>query len=197
MELQELRDIAISAIVLAFIFVYQGIDALNTTIALLPIGLLIVSTSFILHELGHRTFAKKYKFHAEYRMWPQGIMFAIIVALLTNGNFAFAAPGAVVIMPRADLWGRFQHMSRKSYGIISAVGPIINIALGVAFIASAILLSMLLLMLGASINAWLAIFNLLPFGPLDGLKIWLWDKRVLVALMAAAVALFASVQFVF
>jgi len=196
MELKELRDIAISAIALAFIFVYQGFDDIAATAALLPIGLILVSTSFVLHELGHRALARKYDFHAEYRMWPRGIAFALLLALATNGSFAFAAPGAVVIMPRADLWGRFRQMSMKTYGIISAVGPMVNIVLCGVFLASALFFQVPVFMLGASINAWLAIFNLLPFGPLDGTKVFMWDKRIWIALIAVAVALFAGVQIV-
>lgn len=196
MELKEFRDIVISAVALAFIFVYQGFDQLALLVTLLPAGLLVVSASFVLHELGHRALARKYKFHAEYRMWPQGLLLAVVLALATNGAFIFAAPGAVVIMSRADLWGRFQTMSRKTYGIISATGPLINIALSVAFFAAAFLLNSATLMFGASINAWLALFNLLPLGPLDGTKIFVWDKRVWIAIMAGAVAMFALVQLI-
>lgn len=194
MEFKELRDIVISALVLAFIFVYQGFDNLALTVTLLPIGLLFVSTSFILHELGHRALARKYNFHAEYVMWPQGLLFALLLAIATNGAFAFAAPGAVMIMPRADLWGRVRQMSKKTYGVISAVGPLINIVLATAFIAAAFLLSTPELLFGASINAWLAVFNLLPFGPLDGTKVFFWDKRAWLALLAGALAIFTVVQ---
>jgi len=196
MELRELRDIVISAVALAFIFVYQGADQITLSLALLPVGLLTVSTSFVLHELGHRALARKYKFHAEYKMWPQGLILALVLALATNGAFIFAAPGAVMIMPRADLWGRVQHMSRKAYGIISAAGPLINIALSAAFFIAAYFFSSATLMFGASINAWLALFNLLPLGPLDGTKVLVWNKFIWLALMAGAVALFAVIQII-
>ena len=196
MELKELRDIVISAVALAFVFVYQGFDNLEASIALLPFGILTVSTSFVLHELGHRAFARKYNFHAEYKMWPRGLMLALLLAIASNGSFAFAAPGAVMIMPRADLWGRFRPMSIKAYGIISGVGPLINIILAVGFLTAAIVLNASILLFGASVNAWLAIFNMLPFGPLDGTKVLAWDKRIWLALMAGAVAMFALVQII-
>jgi Zn-dependent protease len=196
MELREFRDIVISAVALAFIFVYQGADQITLSLALLPVGLLTVSTSFVLHELGHRALARKYKFHAEYKMWPQGLILALVLALATNGAFIFAAPGAVMILPRADLWGRFHQMSKKAYGIISGVGPLVNIILAVAFVAAAYLLNSSTLLFGASINAWLALFNLLPLGPLDGTKVLVWNKFIWLALMAGAVALFAVIQII-
>lgn len=196
MEPKELRDIALSAVALAFIFVYQGIDSLVASLALLPIGLLTVSTSFVLHELGHRALARKYKFHAEYRMWPQGVLLAVLLALATNGAFIFAAPGAVVIMPRADLWGRFRPLSRRAYGIISGIGPAINIVLATAFAAAALVSGIGPLWFGASINAWLALFNMLPFGPLDGTKVLAWNRLAWLALMAGAAALFVLVNII-
>ncbi|MEM7813726.1 MAG: M50 family metallopeptidase [Candidatus Aenigmatarchaeota archaeon] len=196
MEPREIRDIAISAAVLAFIFVYQGIGQLAATLLLLPIGILTVSTSFVLHELGHRTFARKYKFHAEYRMWPQGLLLAVLLAIASSGTFFFAAPGAVVIMPKADLWGRFRPLSRRTYGIISAMGPAVNIILAAAFAAAALLTGIGVLWFGASINAWLAFFNLLPIGPLDGTKVLAWNKLIWVALVATAAAMLIAVQII-
>jgi len=196
MEPKELRDIVISALLLAFVFTYQGIDRLALSLTLLPVGIIAVSTSFVLHELGHRAMARKYKFHAEYQMWPQGLMMALLFALVTNGAFVFAAPGAVMIMPRADLWGRFTPMSKKSYGIISGTGPLVNIALSALFIISAVLLEPFssVLLFGASVNAWLAVFNLIPLGPLDGAKVFRWDRRAWIALMICAATIFLILQ---
>jgi Zn-dependent protease len=43
--------------------------------------------------------------------------------------------------------------------------------------------------IGALVNTWLAIFNLIPLGPLDGAKIFNWDKSVWVAALVVAVVL--------
>ena len=42
---------------------------------------------------------------------------------------------------------------------------------------------------GLFINAWLAFFNLLPFGNFDGKKIFFWNKLVYFSLIAGAVVL--------
>lgn len=44
--------------------------------------------------------------------------------------------------------------------------------------------------IGTSFNGWIAMFNLMPFGVLDGQKIFDWNKLVWGIAMAAAVGLF-------
>src|SRR3989338_8144929 len=102
----EVRDIAVSAIVLAIAFPVAfasdfdkpaNIQALS--INLIIIAFTAVSISFILHELAHRFLARRYGFYAEYKMWPTGLVIALFSSLF---GFIFAAPGAVMIHPKSD-----------------------------------------------------------------------------------------------
>jgi Zn-dependent protease len=43
----------------------------------------------------------------------------------------------------------------------------------------------------ASVNLSMAAFNMLPFGPLDGAKVWRWNKVLWLAIMAAALGVLA------
>jgi Zn-dependent protease len=45
---------------------------------------------------------------------------------------------------------------------------------------------------GASFNAWIALFNLLPFGVLDGEKIFNWNKIAWGLTMASTMVLFIA-----
>jgi len=55
----------------------------------------------------------------------------------------------------------------------------------------------LLFTLGAYINTWLALFNLIPFGPLDGAKIFRWNKGLWLVAIAGAGGLFVTQRFLF
>jgi Zn-dependent protease len=83
------------------------------------------------------------------------------------------APGAVMI---AGL------MNKNEYGKISIAGPATNIAQAIIYLVIFFITPDSLLgglaVYGIEINAFLALFNLIPFGIFDGMKIFNWDKRV-------------------
>ena len=52
-------------------------------------------------------------------------------------------------------------------------------------------------LLSSQINTWLALFNLIPFGPLDGAKILRWNKGIWLITIAGAGGLFVIQRFFF
>ena len=193
MKTRELRDLVISALLLALAFGLAfsgGFRALSNPGLLISMSLLAligVSAGFVLHELGHRFVARRFGCFAEYKMWTTGLVVAIMCSFF---GFVFAAPGAVMIHPGADLGGR-PALTRQRLGIISIAGPAMNICLAMIFILLNGLYPSLVFSLGARINTWLALFNLIPFGPLDGAKIISWDKKVWLVALIIAIGLFS------
>jgi Zn-dependent protease len=198
MRSEELKDLIVSALFLALAFgiaLSGGLRAFSEPRSLIIVSLMAVigvSSGFVLHEMGHRFVARRLGCFAEYTMWPTGLIIALVSSLF---GFVFAAPGAVTIYPRADM-GERATLTKERIGLISIAGPAMNICLAVVFILLNMANPMLLFSLGAQVNTWLAIFNLIPFGPLDGWKIFGWDKRAWLGAIAAGIGLFAIEYFV-
>jgi Zn-dependent proteases len=183
----EINDLLVAMLGLsvAFTILFYRDDFFSSNFAMnmvlwFALAVALVSTSFIFHELAHKVVAQKYGAWAEFRVNPMGVLMAMIVALF---GFLFAAPGAVYIRGMID---------RRMNGHISAAGPLVNLIIGGSALAVALLTSGMIstiMMLFATLNAFLAIFNLLPIPPLDGSKIYPWNMPVYVIMMGSAVLL--------
>ena len=187
---KEIRDLIISFIVIAlgFTILYSNGDYSHIGLVF-PVVMIGVGAGFIFHELGHKFVAMHYGYYAEYELWPTGLIIALVSSFF---GFIFAAPGAVVIYSNG--------MEKKTNGIISIAGPIVNIVLGLIFFL--ILGSLgdfaytetgaivyLICVLGTRINFFLAAFNLLPIPPLDGSKVMAWSVPVWLITFAIAALL--------
>ena len=129
---------------------------------------LITAASFFIHEMAHKIYAQREGFWAEFRLTLMGSILTLISVLPTF--FKIISPGAVMIGGVPDL---------KKLGKTSIVGPATNIVLSSAFLASAFVAPEygFVLLMGATFNAWIAVFNLIPLGMLDGFKIFAWNKK--------------------
>ncbi len=132
-----------------------------------------VGSGFVLHELAHKYTGVGYGCLAEFRMWPMGLLMALFFAVVSRGQFVYAAPGATYIYPR-QAWA----VTERVNGIISIAGPATNVILALAFLPLILFggFAELVGEYGFMINLWLAGFNLLPVGGLDGQKVLAWNK---------------------
>lgn len=158
-------------------------------------ALVIVGLAFVLHELGHKYVAQKKGLWAEFRAWPVGLLFALAMAIFSRGSFLFAAPGAVMIVPARKTKNGFIYVPKmlkaKDIGLIGAAGPLVNIILAAIFSLLALALAPKVFAIAAQTNAWFAIFNMIPFGLLDGQKIWRWSKPIWLGIFALSLLLFS------
>ncbi len=171
---RELKEIGISVIVLSIVFS-------DFTITSIMYSFIAVGFAFVFHELGHRFVARRYGFHAEYRMWVNGLILALFLAIMSGGSFIFAAPGAVFI-------GGI--IPRDKYGKIALAGPMVNVILAMIFLfilfvagvftiaGFGIGLLLVICLQSIIVNLFLAAFNMLPFPPLDGASVIAWNRWV-------------------
>jgi Zn-dependent protease len=166
----------------------------DTFLSVLPSTLLIVLLGFVLHELAHKVMAQRYWLWAEYRAQWLPLGGVLLLNLVQRIPIPFVLPGFVQIIGDA---------TTEDNGKISAVGPAMNLAIGYAalpfLIAEAATsgrgadLSRTFAFLLVEVNAFLALFNLLPISVLDGAKVLRWNVGVYVLLVLAAVLLFGLI----
>lgn len=144
----------------------------------------VVVTGFLAHELSHKVVAQLYGHWSEFRASFSHLGLAVIAGAAFG--LLIAAPGAVNIVG---------NVSEEENGVISAVGPLTNIAMAVPF------LFLWLMYMGdpllgfifnkaAFFNVILAAFNMAPIRPLDGSKVIRWNPGVY-----AFIALVVAFQF--
>ncbi len=182
---EEVRDLLISSLVLAFIFTLT-----NLTLENYLISFLIVVPVFVFHELAHKFVAQRRGYEAHYVLWPTGVIFSIILSLISLGRLIFAALGAVVISSKYSRIGfRYAALAREDAGVISVAGPLTNFAMAVV----GYLLSPISSIFNAfaQLNVVVGLFNMIPFPPLDGHKVFGWSWKVW--LMVSIIGLFLLV----
>ena len=155
-------------------------------VEIVSLTLVIIGTSFLGHELAHKFVAQRFGAWAEFKLWTIGAIMSLVFSAVSAGAFVFAAPGAVYIASRSSYIGDV--MDRKTNGIISIVGPLVNVG-GAAvsglvyFLFSSANVGMVIggfnpVIWAVQINLWLGAFNLIPFLVLDGQKVLAWNRFV-------------------
>ena len=166
------------AISIAFTILLRGqaVVALDY-LYLFLIAALTVGLGFLFHELGHKFVAQRFGYFSEFRSFDNMLILAILMSFL---GFLFAAPGAVMIGGQVD---------RIRNGKISAAGPIMNILIAIIFVNLFFFYPSKIFSYGFIINAWLALFNMIPIGNFDGRKILAWNKVVYGIMVAMSFSL--------
>ncbi|MEJ2270899.1 MAG: site-2 protease family protein [Candidatus Bathyarchaeota archaeon] len=134
--------------------------------------------SFLLHELAHKFSAQYFNLWAEFRLTMQGALITLISIFLP---FKLISPGAVMLVGSG---------TKETVGKTAISGPLTNIIIASLCILISVV-SQNLFSIVAFINALLAVFNLIPFGILDGWKVFRWNKIVWAITFTISVALFS------
>ena len=138
----------------------------------------MVAASFLAHELAHKFAAQREGLWAEFRLMLTGLVLTAISII--SPLFKIISPGAVVI---------FGFAHRESVGKISIAGPSTNMVLSMLLAVVFPAARQPALIYASAINAWIALFNLTPFGVLDGYKVFTWNRSVWALAFTTSLAL--------
>jgi Zn-dependent protease len=149
---------------------------------------IIMVASFLTHEFGHKIVAQQNGLWAEFRLTTWGAVLTFASVFLP---FKMIAPGAMMI-------GGTLH-KKDDIVKISIAGPITNLLYSTVFFVCGYALSSYsvayagLILFASYINAFMAVFNLVPFGVLDGFKIFSLNKKLWVIAFAPSAILTAVI----
>ncbi|MCW4019243.1 MAG: hypothetical protein NWF00_11295 [Candidatus Bathyarchaeota archaeon] len=178
---KEIKHLIIGGLLVVAVGFSFGIGAIWNAALAIQLGVLagLLILSFFTHEIAHKVTAQKNGMWAEFRLTTWGALMTLLTLILP---FKLISPGAVMIAgpSRLDVIGK-----------VSIAGPITNIVLASAFLGATQSPTPYawIFVVGAFLNAFIAVFNLIPFGILDGFKIYSWNKMIWAAAFAVAVAL--------
>lgn len=142
----------------------------------------LMTASFLIHEIAHKVMAQKRGLWAEFRLTMWGAVLTLASVFLP---FKMITPGAMMIAGSPDKDGIVK---------ISVAGPITNILFSTVLLALAFTLPIpgvyaIVLLFTAYINSFMAVFNLIPFGVLDGYKIFSMNKAMWAAVFIPSLLL--------
>lgn len=185
----EVRDLVAAwlalSVAFALLFFRGAFDPGGNTTVVLPFAIgvcaLTAGVAFLLHELAHKFVAMRFGYPAAFKADYDMLLLALLSAMV---GFLFAAPGAVY----------HPQTTRRESGLIALAGPATNVALLAVFYPLYLFGGVFGIVgfLGVWINAFLAGFNMVPYGPLDGRKVWRWSKPVYVVSFAVCGSLAAG-----
>lgn len=195
-SLREIVHLVASLLVLTIAFTYPNLAPQMLLIAAFGVG-----TGFLLHEMAHKFTAQRYGYAADYEASPMGLVMALGLSLATNGGFVFAAPGAVMIRGKRVYYNPLEdrywdsHQAAKELAYISVSGAVVNLVLAIFFLIATSLVAphsfaSMVLIRSAFINVFLGVFNMIPFGPLDGAKVWQYNRSLWLTVMIPSILLF-------
>ncbi|NVM53897.1 MAG: hypothetical protein HWN66_09360 [Candidatus Helarchaeota archaeon] len=150
---------------------------------------LFVTLAFLLHEFGHKFVGIRLGNWSEFRLIK---IFTILTAIsvIPFNPIKIVCPGAVQVTGDT---------STENMGKIALAGPVVNLILAAIFIILANILFVPtdnmfnVLIIATNLNSLLGIFNLIPFGPLDGLKVIRWNKIYYFITIALLIAILVYV----
>lgn len=131
---------------------------------------MVAAPAIILHELAHKFVAMGFGFDASFELFPFGLILGVFLKLI-GSPFLIIAPGYVTIATEA-------FANDLAYRFIAFAGPLTNLLLwGVSktWLKTAKKLGptkKASLLMAQRLNLLLFFFNMIPFGPFDGQKVF-------------------------
>lgn len=190
-NINEAVSFILAILSLAIVYIRPSYISSNPILfVLIPIA--TATIAIVPHEIAHRQSARNYGCASRFVLSFKGFLVTLLINLIssiTGIGFVVFASGYTAIMCRFGL------LSQDLEGKTALAGPVTNLA--IALISIIVVnsvplppLAQIFLLELFSFNSWVAFFNLIPVPPLDGFKVFRWNRMVW--LVAVAFAFFLT-----
>ena len=145
--------------------------------------IIVAGLAVSLHDLVHRYMAWRHNVVTEYKFWFLGTIIMFLTAILFG--VVYSSPSRLAINDTKD-------MTVRQQAIVYGSGPIMSFAVFAAFLALIPFggYAATIGTLGASMNLLTATYALMPFEPMDGRKVYVWNKWVWAILFLVLLGLY-------
>ncbi|MBN1386704.1 hypothetical protein JW968_07100 [Candidatus Woesearchaeota archaeon] len=172
---EETKYLVISILVLGLVVGYDdGRPVFNAALWSFNLlnSVLIVALTILVNQIGHRIAALSIGLRAEFKIWYAGIIFALIIAVVTRGKFWFLlVPGGIIVhhmMGHRMTYFRYG-LNYWAIAMVATGGILANVMLALFLkIIMATPLANPLVEKALLVNIVYAFVNMLPIPPLDG-----------------------------
>jgi hypothetical protein len=178
----ELRNVIVTILVLAFIIAFREFNLIN-----IVSSLIIVSLSILIHLLAQRITGLSIGYLTEYKIWSFGLLFAIIVAFVSNGVVWLLIPGGIIIHHLAGHRIGFARygLNYLGIGMIALWGSVASIFLAIFFKIVYAVFPLAILHKAMIFNIALAVYTMLPIPPLNGSRLFFGSRMIYIFSIAS------------
>ncbi|MFB6088614.1 MAG: hypothetical protein ABEK36_02425 [Candidatus Aenigmatarchaeota archaeon] len=177
---RERRNVLISILLIGFLFSIVALDFSMNFFFSLPIYVFGAGLALVINACVSKKVAEKYGSIFLYKFWLPGVILSIVSAILSMGAVVFAAPASKTVEPeRIKRWEKGQmHLKNEEIGKISLVGPLSNFILAIVFWLLFEIFGLHFLLTLGVINLWVSVSHLIPYPPMDGARVMVWNDLI-------------------
>ncbi len=157
-------------------------------------SILLVALALLVQQSLLRIACLNSGYRPEYKMFFYGLLFCLILALVSRGKLIFLLPGFYVVrMLEGHRLGKFRYgIKQETMGWIALLGPISNMLLALFFKALTYIPALSanpIIQKAITVNMLFAIYTMLPIPNSVGLYVFAWSRLGLVYVFSAFVGL--------
>lgn len=204
----EARSLTIAVLIIGFIISFKewGAEKFNLSVGLFNLlnAVLIAALSIMIHDAGQRIWGLAIGFRIEFRMWTFGLIAALAIAFISNGNIWLIVPGGFMLHHLAGHRLGFFRYGLNYFGqaMVALAGPLFTLMLIIALKALGVFFpDNALIEKAVMFNIVYLITSMLPVPPLDGSKIFFGSRMlyafVMPAMIVAAILMIVKIPVFF